>query len=311
MLQDQDFVSGQELSEKLSVSRATISSWIKDLEFSGLSINKIRGRGYRLVTPIQLIEQREVLKHLSLVGRSMFSVIDIVADTDSTNRNALQANYNLGDWQLFSAEFQQAGRGRRGKVWHSPPCTNLTFSLGHRAVFDVGVLYLSSLLAGVAIATTLEQETGLDINLKWPNDIYCSDKKLAGILCELQGSPIDEATLVIGVGVNLATAPTDTDIPATSLYAETGRLLQRDVLLARMSESIVEIFAKANRLGTEAILQDWRLRDFLFGRFVAVHQGHRTVTGQAQGIDSRGQLILVDQTGQQQFFNGGEVSIRW
>jgi len=310
-MEGRDFVSGQELSEKLTVSRATVSSWIKKLEASGLSINKIRGRGYRLVTPIQLIDQQGMLQNLSVQGRKLFSVIDIIADTDSTNRNALQASYNLGDWQLFSAEFQQAGRGRRGKVWQSPPCTNLTFTLGHRAVFDVGVLYLSSLLAGVAIATALERETGLAVKLKWPNDIYCGEKKLAGILCELQGSPIDEATLVVGVGVNLATAPTGTDIPATSLYAETGQLLRRDLLLARLSESIVETFASAKQTGTESVLQAWRSRDFLYGRDVAVLQGDRTVTGLAQGIDSRGQLILVDETGQQRFFNGGEVSIRW
>jgi BirA family biotin operon repressor/biotin-[acetyl-CoA-carboxylase] ligase len=178
-------------------------------------------------------------------------------------------------------------------------------------VFDVGVLYLSSLLAGVAIATALEREAGLKLHLKWPNDIYCGEKKLAGILCELQGSPIDEATLVVGVGVNLATAPTNTDIPATSLYAETGLLLQRDVLLAKLSESIVETFASAKLGGTEAILQVWRSRDFLYGRQVAVQQGDRSVTGQAQGIDNRGQLILVDEAGQQRFFSGGEVSIRW
>jgi len=310
-MEGRDFVSGQELSEKLTVSRATVSSWIKKLESYGLSINKIRGRGYRLVTPIQLIDQQGVLQNLSVQGRKLLSVIDIIADTDSTNRNALQASYNLGDWQLYSAEFQQAGRGRRGKVWQSPPCTNLTFTLGHRAVFDVGVLYLSSLLAGVAIATALERETGLAVKLKWPNDIYCGEKKLAGILCELQGSPIDEATLVVGVGVNLATAPTGTDIPATSLYAETGQLLRRDLLLAKLSESIVETFASAKQTGTESVLQAWRSRDFLYGRDVAVLQGDRTVTGLAQGIDSRGQLILVDETGQERFFNGGEVSIRW
>jgi BirA family biotin operon repressor/biotin-[acetyl-CoA-carboxylase] ligase len=310
-MQNQEFVSGQDLSEAFSVSRSTISSWIKDLESSGLSINKIRGRGYRLLTPIQLIEQGQVLAQLSARGRKMFAVIDIVAETDSTNKNALSSAYNLDDWKLFSAEFQQAGRGRRGKVWQSPPCTNLTFSLGHRAVFDVGVLYLSSLLVGVAVASVLEREAGLPVQLKWPNDIYCNDKKLAGILCELQGSPIDEATLVIGVGINVAIAPTNIDIPATSLYAETGQLLPRDLLLARLSESIVDTFAAAKQFGTEPILAAWRSRDFLHGRNIRIHQGQRISTGKAQGIDEQGQLIVLDDTGALRSFNGGEVSIRW
>jgi len=264
-----------------------------------------------MVTPIQLLDQQNVISNLSVAGRKMFSVINIVANTDSTNWNALQASYNLGDWKLYSAEFQQAGRGRRGKVWQSPPCTNLTFTLGHKAVFDAGVLYLSSLLAGVAIATALERETGLAVQLKWPNDIYCGEKKLAGILCELQGSPIDEATLVIGVGINLATAPMDTDVPATSLYAETGELMQRGLLLAKLSESIVKTFASAKQAGTEAVLTAWRSRDFLYGRTVNVQLGDSTLTGLAQGIDSHGQLILLDGAGLVRFFNGGEVSIRW
>jgi BirA family biotin operon repressor/biotin-[acetyl-CoA-carboxylase] ligase len=311
LLQNQKFVSGQDLSESLNVSRPTISSWIKDLESSGLSINKIRGRGYRLLTPIQLIEQGHVLAQLSSRGRQKFAVIDIVGQTDSTNKNALSSAYHLNDWKLFSAEFQEAGRGRRGKVWQSPPCTNLTFSLGHRAVFDVGVLYLSSLLVGVAVASALERETGLPIKLKWPNDIYCNDKKLAGILCELQGSPIDEATLVIGVGVNVATAPVNIDIPATSLHAETGQLVPRDLLLARLSEAIVDTFTDAKLSGTEPILAAWRARDFLYGRNIRVHQGERVTLGKAQGIDEQGQLIVLDDSGAMRLFNGGEVTIRW
>ena len=311
LLQGQDFVSGQDLSAALNVSRPTVASWVKDLESSGLSINKIRGRGYRLLTPIQLIDEHQVIAKLSATGRAIFPVIDIVAETDSTNKNALGAAYQLDEWKLFSAEFQQAGRGRRGKVWQSPPCTNLTFSLGHRAVFDVGILYLSSLLVGVAVATALEQETGLPVQLKWPNDIYCRDKKLAGILCELQGSPIDEATLVIGVGLNVASAPTDVDNAATSLLIETGQLMRRDLLLARLAEAIAQTFAAAKRSGTHPILAAWRSRDFLYGRSIGVHQGERVSAGTAQGIDEKGQLIVLDDFGELRSFNGGEVSVRW
>ncbi|ATX78254.1 biotin--[acetyl-CoA-carboxylase] ligase [Reinekea forsetii] len=311
LLQGQDFVSGQDLSAALNVSRPTIASWVKDLESSGLLINKIRGRGYRLLTPIQPIDSKQVSAKLSAAGRDIFPVIDIVAQTDSTNKTALGAVYQLDEWKLFSAEFQQAGRGRRGKVWQSPPCTNLTFSLGHRAIFEVGVLYLSSLLVGVAVATALEQETGLPVQLKWPNDLYCRDKKLAGILCELQGSPIDEATLVIGVGINVASAPTDTANAATSLLVETGRLLPRDLLLVKMAEAIVNTFAAAKCSGTWPILAAWRSRDFLYGRSIGVHQGDRVTTGTAQGIDEKGQLIVLDDSGTLRLFNGGEVSVRW
>lgn len=311
MLQDQEFCSGQELAARLSVSRATISSWVSQLESMGLLFNKVKGRGYRLLSPVQLLDRDIILTALSSEVKSKLSVIDLTVGTESTNKSAMLASYGSGEWKLFSSEYQNSGRGRRGRDWLSPPCTNLLFSLGNKDLFDTDTIYLSSLIVGVALAEELRKCTGQHVMLKWPNDVYIGQKKLAGILCELLGSPLDEATLVIGVGINVFSFPRGTELPATSLFNEGVLGIDRNVLLARLAQNIIRTLTEAKANGVADVLARWSKLDLLKGRRVAVVKGENATHGKANGIDRQGQLSVILDNGEINFFNGGEVSVRW
>lgn len=313
LFERQGFVSGQYLADELGLSRATISQWVRQLEDLGLEFCKVRGRGYRLVTPIQLLDRTEILSLLTPSAKSKLKVLDVTPEALSTNKIALDADYQLGDWKFFTTEHQTGGRGRRGKNWYSPPGTNIMFSLGHKNNFDPDLLYVSSLLAGMAIADAIFDVCNIKPQIKWPNDIYIGQKKIVGILCELKGSPIDEATLVIGAGINVLSAPKALPLDAlqaTSLLEEIGISVSRELLLAHVIDKLLGMFDRAEE-DLARVMQCWQNYDMLKGRSVIVHKGPDQFEGVADGINSSGCLLVVGSNGVRRSFNGGEVSVRW
>jgi BirA family biotin operon repressor/biotin-[acetyl-CoA-carboxylase] ligase len=312
-ISEAEFVSGQALATEFNVSRATISSWMAQLDSFGLQINKVQGRGYRLQSPVKLLNKELIVDYLGMESAQRFNVINIVAETASTNQIAMQSNYPDERWHLNATEYQSAGKGRRGKVWQSPFGASLLFTLGMKRHWAADVLYLASLLAGLALAEVISKRVVEDalVQVKWPNDLYINGQKLAGILCELQGSPVDEALLVVGIGINIFSKPTDVDNPAAMLddYAVTP--IDRNELLAEISRKIVNQFERAQSGELTMLIHEWQRYDYLKNREVKVHLGERVVFGVASGINSRGELVLRLADGSNRSFNGGEVTVRW
>ena len=310
-LKNGEFVSGQKLASELNVSRTTISSWVAELVSFGLDVNKVTGKGYRLCTPIELLDRRSLLSLLSVEVQSKLKVLDILADSESTNKIALSSQYEVNEWKLFASEFQHAGRGRRGREWLSPFGANLLFSLGHKTIWKAEILYLASMISGLAVAEVLRQEIGDKVKLKWPNDVYIGDQKVAGILCELLGSPQDEALLVIGIGINVNDNPNGTDIPSTKLSDHVCAPVNRTELLAKLTNRIITDLSQANQNGVGQFFNKWAAIDYLRDKQVKVIQGSNIFKGLARGIDKSGQLIIELEDATLRSFNGGEVSVRW
>ncbi|TXR51316.1 biotin--[acetyl-CoA-carboxylase] ligase [Reinekea thalattae] len=310
--------SGPSLAEELGVTRATVSQWIQALEGLGLEFNKVKGKGYRLCTPVQLLDRQRLVADLtSKATDASFAVVDVLAQTHSTNSVALDADYKTGRWHLYAAEHQTAGRGRRGRVWQSMPCTNLMFSLGYQASLPMSLIYLSSLIVGYAIADELNQRYQIDAKIKWPNDIYIADKKLAGVLCELKGTPADEVLLVLGVGINLLARPVLASDPnavvanmPTSLAEVFGGDIDRTSLLAALVSRIVGVMADIDRLGVAWFIEQWSRLDMLQGQPLRLIKGSDCYQGLGRGIDEAGQLRVETEHGEVLLFNGGEVSVR-
>lgn len=314
VLSDQKIWSGEELASQLGVTRATISQWVKQLESSGMEFNKVKGRGYRLLSPVQMLDYKGLLQALSTEVRGRLSLVDISVQSPSTNDSAMKAQYDSGKWKLFTTEHQTRGRGRRGRVWENPPCSNLAFSLGYRGHIPLSQLYMSSLLVGYAVASELANYCGVEAKIKWPNDIYVNDKKIAGILCELQGSPPDDVLLVVGVGLNVFNKPdltVKTASDVTSLVQVSDREISRTELLARLVDSIVTRFYEFEQRGTSWLLDEWSGLDLLQNRPITVLRGDQAFNGTGAGVDENGQLRLLDEAGNVVLFNGGEVSVRW
>ena len=299
------------MASQFQVTRATISTWVRELQTYGLDIHKVRGKGYRLAQPIDLLDKNRILSAMSAPTRAGFSIVDITLETGSTNETALTAHYPDQRWHLYSTEFQSTGRGRRGRQWVSPLGSSLMFTLSSKRQWSLDLLYLASVLVGLSVAQYLNHKLSKKVQLKWPNDLYVDGRKLGGILCELRGSPQDEALLAIGIGLNVYSAPQSTDREAICLFSPGESSMDRSRLLAGLCETITQDLSHAMAHGVTTQLQRWDEFDFLKNKPINVLQGDQVISGIAMGIDGKGQLKLQEPDGRLRLFNGGEVSVRW
>lgn len=235
-------------------------------------------------------------------------VHDAVNSTNDCVRDVHQSGSCHGAAVL--AESQTAGRGRRGRKWHSPAGANLYCSLGWHFHCSMEALSGLSLMVGAMLAEVIARSCRIEVQLKWPNDLYFDGRKLGGVLIELLGESEGRQAVVIGVGLNVAMpAPASEvlDRPWTDLSQATGEDVDRNRLAAAVLDQLVTGLPALDS-GDDAIwLDQWRRRDFLLGRSVVV-EGSPPVAGIAAGIEDTGALILHTETGQCTVA-GGDISI--
>jgi BirA family biotin operon repressor/biotin-[acetyl-CoA-carboxylase] ligase len=235
---------------------------------------------------------------------------------DSTNR--LGREYALQEAEeglVILAESQTQGKGRRGRVWESPPGVNLYISVILRPVLPPDVAPQITLLAGVAGAKALVRASGLEARLKWPNDIFIQGKKVAGILAEMEmeGSKIRFVILGVGVNVNGGTAELSSDLQgkATSLRAEGGRKFSRARVAAELLEELENEYELFLREGFSARLrEEWDRLSWINQKWVTVKAMDQEFPGRVLGLDTDGALLLVDPQGRRQRLIAGDISLR-
>ncbi|MEB0042672.1 MULTISPECIES: bifunctional biotin--[acetyl-CoA-carboxylase] ligase/biotin operon repressor BirA [unclassified Pseudomonas] len=308
LLKDGTFHSGQALGLALGISRSAVWKQLQQLEAElGIEIHKVRGRGYRLATPISLLSQDEILSSGSSPGWPVY-VFDSI---DSTNAEAMRL---IGRGQempaLVLAERQTAGRGRRGRKWISPFAENIYYSLALRVEGGMRQLEGLSLVVGLAVLHVLGEIGVKDAGLKWPNDILVGQRKLAGVLLELVGDPADICHVVVGVGinVNMKAAP-EVDQLWTSIRLETGVLTDRNELVAHLNASLMHYFNIHLKGGFTALRAEWEQNHLWQGRSVTLLAGTNKIDGIVLGVDARGALRL-QVAGEEEVFSGGELSLR-
>lgn len=313
LLADGGFHSGQSLADALGCSRSAVWKQIEALRRStGLEVQAVTGRGYRLARPLELLDRKSVVDALSPGARISLAELHIEAVVDSTNQLALDAlGTGLEAPAAWLAEHQRQGRGRRGRRWHSPYGRNLYLSLCYP--FDLPMARLAglSLAMGVAASDALAVEGLEGHGIKWPNDIYWKDAKLGGLLIEIRGEAGGPAQVVIGLGLNIdlgGPVPEWIDQPVTDLAAA-GIHPSRNRLAGRMLESLLagcEAFAAE---GLDGFIHRFESFDVCRGRQVHLVVGDQRFNGVAQGVNAEGGLRLGT-AGQTRVFHGGEVSLR-
>ena len=308
LLKDGRFHSGQALGAALGVSRSAVWKQLQHLEAElGLSIHKVRGRGYQLAAPLTLLDPHEIGR-LAPSCNWPALVIDSI---DSTNAEALRA-IDRGQAAPFIvvAERQTAGRGRRGRKWVSPFAENIYYSLVLRIEGGMRQLEGLSLVVGLAVMHTLRDLGISAAGLKWPNDVLVGQKKIAGILLELVGDPADVCHVVLGVGINVNMQLTDeVDQQWTSMRLESGKMFDRNKLVAELGLTLQRYLARHQASGFSAIQSEWEQNHLWQGRAVSLVAGVNQIAGEVLGIDSQGALRLkVD--GVEKVFSGGELSLR-
>jgi len=308
LLQDGQFHSGEELGAAVGVSRAAIWKRLQALEAEyDLQIHKVRGRGYRLETPLSLLS-REALNDCSPYP------VTLLQQVDSTNAEAVRhlASGAVPPF-LVIAEQQTAGRGRRGRSWASPFGENLYYSLVLRVSGGMRQLEGLSLVVGLALLQALREAGIKDAGLKWPNDLLVGGRKIAGILLELSGDPADVCHVVIGIGVNInmRNAPQGEAIgqPWTSMRQVLGRQVDRNRFVTALSSQLERYLQLHQAQGFASLRELWEASHLWQGRMVELAAGAQAIHGRVLGVDDTGALRLeVD--GQEKVFSGGELSLR-
>lgn len=309
-LADGHFHSGEALAESLGVTRAAVWKKVHALEKFGLSVFKVPGRGYRLADPLQLLSAETISTTLSAGVRERLKGLTVLDVVDSTN-TWMQGQ--PGEPRVCFAEFQSAGRGRRGRGWVSPFGANLYLSLAWR--FDEWPPGFTALgmVTAIAAVRALDSLGVTGVGIKWPNDLIAAGRKLGGVLIDIQGEPPGATRAVIGLGLNVrmpAAAAGEIDQPWMDLATLTdGKAPERNALAAALVESQVAALDEFSARGFAIFGEDWQRLDLVAGRAVALHSHEQTVTGVAAGVDSEGALLLRTPQGVKRFVSG-DVSLR-
>ncbi|MGO2353940.1 MAG: biotin--[acetyl-CoA-carboxylase] ligase [Marinomonas foliarum] len=309
LLSDNEFHSGEELGVALGVTRAAVWKKLKKLESIGVTVHSVKGRGYRLPTPVELLSE-ELLR---ANGVASDVALKLAFETESTNGDAKQ---HISTGQplpaLIAVERQTKGKGRRGRQWESGVAKNLTFSFVWR--FDNGpsVVEGLSLAVGVAVARVLRKAGIPNPGLKWPNDVQIDGQKICGILLEMVADQ-DVCHVIIGVGLNVEMDDgfmAHVDQPWTDLVSRLKTRPSRNFLLAELTEelmSICQLFEDGN--GMKHFQHQWQAYDVLFNQSVTVSTVSQQRQGVARGIDQKGALLL-EENGELVALHGGEISVR-
>ncbi|ACZ75103.1 MULTISPECIES: bifunctional biotin--[acetyl-CoA-carboxylase] ligase/biotin operon repressor BirA [Dickeya] len=305
ILSDGAFYSGEYLGELMGMSRAAINKHIQTIREWGLDIYTVTGKGYAFSSPIQLLDADEIC---SKIPDGNIAVLPVI---DSTNQYLLDRLDSISSGDACIAEYQQAGRGRRGRQWFSPFGSNLYLSLYWRLEQGPAAAVGVSLVIGIVMAEVLHQLGADGVRVKWPNDLYLNDRKLAGILVELNGRTGDAAHLVIGAGINLRMNSSGSNVINQGWInlQEAGIDIDRNSLAVKLITELRTALAVYEQQGLAPFISRWSSLDNFYNRTVKLIVGNREIVGVDKGIDSQGALLL-EQDGEIRSYIGGEISLR-
>lgn len=310
-LADGQFHSGEELGEAAGVSRAAIWKLVEQLRELGLQLESVRGRGYRLARPIELLDAQLIEAEL---GQDLLDPLPVEALFRCTSTNALllERAKNGESAQLLTTEIQSAGRGRWGRNWFAPFGSALCISVLWRfPVLPFGLSGLS-LAVAVGVADVLAEE-GVPIRLKWPNDLLVDGRKLGGILVELAGEAEGPCAVVIGLGLNLTEAQAigeHAEQPVAVLEDAIGdKALRRNRLIARLGAAIARTCERFQAEGFAPFASRWADYDLFAGQQVVLMFPGEEVRGVARGVDASGALLL-ERDGQLESRFSGDLRLR-
>lgn len=316
ILADGKYHSGADLGRFLGVSRAAIWKVIQKIEDSlGVTVFAVKGKGYRLQQPLELLDRNIILDELSDTVATQINQFDVLFEVDSTNQYLNNKSFDgAASASLVLAEHQTNGKGRRGRTWVSPFGGNLYLSLLWRFQMGPAQLGCLGLVIAVSIVRVLHQIGITDAGVKWPNDIYWHDKKLAGILLEMRGESSGPSAVVIGLGVNISMPINKVDSIdiIDQPWIDIESILKSKVERNHFSSLIInEVFNVLNIFPDQQkkLLDEWKNMDVLKDQTIEVRFPDKTIEGTALGINKDGALRLLS-NGKEMICHSGEVSIR-
>jgi BirA family biotin operon repressor/biotin-[acetyl-CoA-carboxylase] ligase len=308
-----DGVSGAQLAEQLKISRAAVWARIEELRQIGYDIEAGPHFGYKLVSSPDALHADDLLARLGktkTIGRD----IQVFEQTTSTNDIIEKlARDGVKEGVVVFAESQTKGRGRLGRKWISPAHKGLWFSILLRPDLRPQEATQLTVASATALRRSIQSETGLKPEIKWPNDILVGGKKVAGILTELSAEVdrVKHIILGIGVDVNLDAGefPAELKKIATSLKIETGETISRAELTVAILRELDFDYARIGGGKFSAVADEWESGCATIGKNVTVHIGDRKICGCAESLDDDGALLVRTEHGHLERITGGDVTL--
>lgn len=306
------YLSGQELCGRFGVSRTAVWKAVSRLREEGYAIESVPSKGYRLTGEPDALSESGLQSRLTTAwaGRTVL----LRDETDSTNLDARRLmEEGKPHGTLVVAESQRAGRGRRGRVWESPPGRAVYMTIGLRPALTPAQAPMLTLVMALSVSEALDALWDIRTGIKWPNDVVVGKKKVCGILTELSVEADYIRHVVVGVGINAAqeTFPEALRESATSLYLETGKRIGRERIIAAVLERFEKNEERLEQAGELRPMQEaYESRLVNLGRPVRVLDPKGAYDGTARGITGTGELLVETADGGQRRIYAGEVSVR-
>ena len=301
------FVSGQELAEKLNVSRTAVWKAVKSLEDGGHRILAVTNKGYKLNPNSDLLSEEGVQVNLPVKYKSLpITVLDV---TDSTNTQAKKlAADGAGHGTTILAEEQTSGRGRYGKSFFSPRGEGLYMSIILKPRVGMAEPQMITIATAVAVCRAIEKLTDKKPQIKWVNDVYLDGKKVCGILTEavtdFESGGIE--SIIVGVGVDCATKEESLPPELRDIVGSLGCAISRNRLAA---EILAEILDSFDTLGSGEIIDEYRKRSLMLGKDISFMRGSEHQNARVTGISDFGGLLVCTDSGEDIELQSGEVTI--
>lgn len=307
-----EFVSGEEISGCLGVSRTAVWKHIRELRSSGYNIAAHSRRGYSLVEIPDKLLPEEIKARIStkIIGTKIAYCDDV---TSTNNEAKALAAEGYPEGTVVVAEAQNLGRGRMARGWFSPWGKGIWMSVILRPQFRPQDAPKCTLMAAVAVNKAIRQVAGIGCGIKWPNDILYEGRKLVGILTEMSAEMDAINYIVIGIGINVNIAqaefPTELNDIATSVLAASGKQIDRLELLKVILKQLEDAYQEVSTNGFDGILDEWRKQSVTLGQVVDVIGFNNKFSGTAINIDDDGALLVRTDERLEKVL-AGDVSIR-
>jgi BirA family biotin operon repressor/biotin-[acetyl-CoA-carboxylase] ligase len=306
-------VSGAELAQRLRVTRAAIWARIHDLRQLGYDIAATPYAGYHLVSAPDLLHADDLAARLGpvrVIGRDL----RVFRETASTSDIAEHlARDGVAEGAVVFAEAQARGRGRLGRLWHSPAGKGLWFSVVLRPDLRPAETTRITIAAATALARAIRLRTGLAAAIKWPNDLLFGGRKAAGILTELSAELDRIKYVIVGVGVDVnitaAEFPPEFRRQATSLAIETGHKHDRSDLAIAILRALDHDYERVTRGRFDEVADEWAAQCTTLGQPVSITVGKRNIRGRAEALDADGALLVRTEHGLLERVTGGDVRL--
>lgn len=302
------YVSGENLAGVFSISRAAISKRIEKLKLKGVNIHSVPNRGYKIISmPDFLIEESASIGVPE--GQKIGNTIEVFDEIDSTNEQAKKIAKNASDGTVVVANIQTKGKGRRGREFESRK-GGLYFSIILKPDVAIEEVPFITQMSACSIYKALN-EMGVDVSIKWPNDIILNDKKLCGILCEMSCEVDYLSYVVAGIGINMKKVDFEQEVGkiATSLEQE-GYDLDNLELFWNILKYFDHFYQKYIMHDYGEMLDILRENSYIMNKDIDILTSNEIKKAKAKDIDEKGFLIVEYENGEIGHINYGEVSVR-